>query len=68
MSRNGDVEAVQDEVEDELVEEEEADEIQIAAATSDCYDDDDDNIEAALSRKDLIELQKKSYAMLMEMM
>lgn len=67
MSRNGDVEAVQDEVEDELVEEEEADEIQIAAATSDCYDD-DDNIEAALSRKDLIELQKKSYAMLMEMM
>lgn len=57
MSRNGDVEAVQDEVEDELVEEEEADEIQIAAATSECYDDDDD-IKAALSRKDLIELQK----------
>lgn len=56
MSRNGDVEAVHDEVEDELVEEEEADEIQIAAATSECYDDDDD-IKAALSRKDLIELQ-----------
>lgn len=33
MSRNRDVEAVHDEVEDELVEEEEADEIQIAAAT-----------------------------------
>lgn len=56
MSRNGDVEAVHDEVEDELVEEEEADEIQIAAATLEWYDDDD--IEAALSRKDLIELQK----------
>lgn len=56
MSRNGDVEAEHDEVEDELVEEEEADEIQIAAATLEWYDDDD--IEAALSRKDLIELQK----------
>lgn len=56
MSRNRDVEAVHDEVEDELVEEEEADEIQIAAATLEWYDDDD--IEAALSRKDLIELQK----------
>lgn len=56
MSMNGDVEAVHDEVEDELVEEEEADEIQIAAAILEWYDDDD--IEAALSRKDLIELQK----------
>lgn len=57
---NGDVEAVQEVVEDELVEEVEADEIQMAAAASNWNDgvgDDDD--EAALGRKDLIELRKK---------
>lgn len=58
---NGDVEAVQEVVEDELVEEVEADEIQMAAAASDWNDDGvgDDDDEAALSRKDLIELRKK---------
>lgn len=59
---NGDVEAVQEVVEDELVEEVEADEIQMAAAASDWNDDgvgDDDDDEAALGRKDLIELRKK---------
>lgn len=58
---NGDVEAVQEVVEDELVEEVEADEIQMAAAASDWNDDGvgDDDDEAALGRKDLIELRKK---------
>lgn len=57
---NGDVEAVQEVVEDELVEEVEADEIQMAAAASEWNDDDDDDDEAALGRKDLIELRKKN--------
>lgn len=61
VSSNGDVEAVQEVVEDELVEEVEADEIQMAAAASEWNDDDgDDNDEAALCRKDLIELRKKN--------
>lgn len=63
VSSNGDVEAVQEVVEDELVEEVEADEIQMAAAASDWNDDgvgDDDDDEAALGRKDLIELRKKN--------
>lgn len=59
VSSNGDVEAVQEVVEDELVEEVEADEIQMAAAASE-WNDGDDNDEAALCRKDLIELRKKN--------
>lgn len=43
VSSNGDVEAVQEVVEDELVEEVEADEIQMAAAASEWNDDDDDD-------------------------
>lgn len=58
VSSNGDVEAVQGVVEDELVEEVEADEIQMAAAASEWNDDDDDD--DALGRKDLIELRKKN--------
>lgn len=62
VSSNGEVEAVQEVVEDELVEEVEADEIQMAAAASEWNDDgdgdDDDDDKAALGRKDLIELWK----------